>query len=418
MFKDFLTAQVRSLEKSAIQTALQKTSNANIISFSLGRPDNSLLVFPALSNTIDEDILCPENLQYAPPSLELKTCIVELMKERQIFCTPDQVFLTTGAQQAMTLLTKLFTSAGDTVLADQLTYPGFIQVAQTAQINLLPLPVCFQKGVDIEDLEYILEKNKRPRFLYTVSEGHNPLGISLSEEKRIHLTKLAEHYQIPIIEDDAYGFLNYDEVSPPPLKFYWSQGVFYIGSFSKILAPSMRVGWIIAPESVIEKLEILKEGFDLNTSTLSQQLISFFFKQHDFKNHISKLKREYKKKRDHMVESLKRYLPQLEFSIPKSGFFVWGKLPAPINTEKLFKLALEKENVSFLPGNAFLIGKREEASNCMRLSFAFCPIDLIEAGVQKLAKAIDTYQYCIFQGKVAGDSNSKLLLDQKGSRPC
>lgn len=390
MFEKFLSSQIGKLEKSGIQRALQATSNADVISFSLGRPDNSLLILPELKD-IFEELSSPENLQYAPPTLELKTFIAELMKERQVFCTPEQVFLTTGAQQAMALLTKVFASRGDRILVDQLTYPGFTQVAHAEQIDLIPISNCFQEGINIEELEYTLEQNKRPSFMYTIPEGHNPLGIGLSKEKRINLTKLTEHYRIPIIEDDAYGFLNYNAVEPP-LKSYWSKGVFYIGSFSKIFAPSMRVGWIIASESIIEKLEILKEGFDINTSTLSQRFISSFLKKSNLKDHISRLRIEYKNKRDVMVESLRKYIPQLEFSIPKSGFFIWGKLPSSINTDILFKLALEKEKVSFLPGNAFLIGMRKDISNCMRLSFAFCPVELIEAGVQRLAKAIDIYQ--------------------------
>lgn len=391
MFKDLLSFWIKNLEKSSIQKALQTTSKQDIISFSLGRPDNGLLLLPELKVEY-ENLFSPENLQYSPPSLELKTHIVELMKEKGIFCTPEEVFLTTGAQQAMTLLTSLFTSEGDNILVDQLTYPGYIQVAQAMHAKLVPLPVCFQKGLDIEKLKHILEHNKRPSLMYTMSEGHNPLGISLSKEQRIQLIKLAEYYRIPIIEDDAYGFLNYDSAELP-LKFHWKDGVFYIGSFSKILAPSLRVGWIIASEQIIEKLEILKEGLDINASTLSQKLINSFFARNHLKEHIVKLREEYKNKRDIMVKYLKEYIPQMEFTLPKSGFFIWGKLPPSINTNRLFNLALEEEKVSFLPGSAFLIGEREDVQNCLRLSFAFCPKELIESGVKRLARAIHTYKW-------------------------
>ncbi|OJW52760.1 MAG: hypothetical protein BGO67_04735 [Alphaproteobacteria bacterium 41-28] len=391
MFNELLSPWVRNLEKSDIQKALQTTSKPDIISFSLGRPDNDLLILPELKNTT-ENLFSPKNLQYSPPSLELKTHIVELMREKQVFCTPEQIILTTGAQQAMTLLTKLFVSKGDSILIDQLTYPGFIQVAQAEQAKLIPIPVCFQQGLNVKELRGILEQNKRPSLLYTISEGHNPLGISLSKEQRTALIKLTQHYQVPIIEDDAYGFLNYDVVDSP-LKSYWKEGVFYIGSFSKILAPSLRAGWIIAPESIIEKLEILKEGLDINTSTLSQTLITSFFSKGSLKEHISKLKEQYKSKRDVMIKALKKHIPDMELYIPKSGFFIWGKLPSSINTDRLFKLALEEEKVSFLPGSAFLIGKRDDVQNCLRLSFAFCPKELIEQGVKALAKAIHRYKW-------------------------
>ena len=391
MFKDLLPLWIKDLEKSGIQKALQTTAKPDIISFSLGRPDNAFLELSGLKD-VYEELLSPENLQYSPPSLELKTHIAKLMKDKQVFCTPEEVFLTTGAQQAMALLTKLFVNEGDSILVDQLTYPGFIQVAQAVHADIIPAPLCFQKGLDMEKLKCILEQKNRPSLIYTMSEGHNPLGVSLAKKQRIELTKLAEQYKIPIIEDDAYGFLNYDPVDPP-LKFYWKEGVFYIGSFSKIIAPSMRVGWIIASESIMEKLEILKEGLDINTSTLSQKLISSFFTRGNLKGHILKLRREYKNKRDIMVESLKKYIPEMEFTIPKSGFFIWGKLPPSINTNRLFKFALEEEKVSFIPGEAFLIGKREDASSCLRLSFAFCPQELIEQGVKRLAMAVQAYKW-------------------------
>lgn len=390
MLKELLPLWIRNLEKSDIQKALQTTSNSEIISFSLGRPDHDLLRLPILDSY--EEIFSPKNLQYSPSSHELKVHIAEFMKEREVFCTPEEVFLTTGAQQAMTLLTKLLSNEGENILIDQVTYPGFIQVAQAMHLNLIPVPTCFQRGVQTKDLRRLLENNPRPSLMYTMSEGHNPLGSSLSKEQRVELTKLALEYKVPIIEDDAYGFLNYDPVDPP-LKSYWKDGVFYIGSFSKILAPSMRVGWIIASAPIIEKLEILKEGLDLNTSTLSQTLIHSFFARGILTEHISNLRESYKAKRDVMIHSLQEYIPEMKFTIPKSGFFIWGKLPSSINTKRLFQFALEEEKISFLPGNAFLIGARDDVQNCLRLSFAFCPIELIEPGVKRLSIAIKGYKW-------------------------
>lgn len=384
MFNNILPPWIGNLEKSGIQKALQ-TTDPGIISFSLGKPDNDLLALLS-SKTAYEDLFSPENLQYSPPSFELKAHIADLMKEKQVFCRPEEIFLTTGAQQAMALLTKLFVREGDHILVDRLTYPGFIQVAQAAHAKLISASLGCQIGFENE-LKGILKNNNKPKIIYTMSEGHNPLGLTLSQQQRQDLTKLAEHYQIPIIEDDAYGFLTYEDIEPP-LKTYWKEGVFYIGSFAKILAPSLRVGWIIASESIIEKLEILKEGLDINTSTLSQKFISSLFERGNLKENIWKLREKYKIKRDVMVESLKKYIPDMIFSIPKSGFFIWGKLPCSINTNRVFKIALERERVSFLPGDAFLIGAREDIQNCLRLSFAFCPVDLIENGIKRLARAI------------------------------
>lgn len=391
MFNDNFPNWIQNLKKSDLQKALSTTLKPDIISFSLGRPENELLTLPGIKdgNLQLSTLFSAENLQYSPPCLTLKSHIVNLMKEKGVNCSPEEVFLTTGAQQAMTLLTKIFVSPRDTILVDQLTYPGFIQVAEAAHADLIPIPLRSNKELE-EKLKDILEHNQKPKMIYTMSEGHNPLGISMNKQQRSNLSKLAAYYRIPIIEDDAYGFLNYDTVIDSAIKSYWNEGVFYIGSFSKILAPSMRVGWIATSPSIIEKLEILKEGLDINTSTLGQRFISHLFNNGHMKEKILKLRMEYKNKRDIMSESLKKYIPELEFDLPKSGFFIWGKLPSSINTDTLFKLAIE-EKVSFLPGSAFQVGINSEIKNCLRLSFGFCPKELIETGVKRLAKAIHRY---------------------------
>lgn len=386
MPETFLHPWTKKLEKSFIQKALEVTANPDIISFSLGRPDQKLL---GLLNThnISSDLLSPENLQYSPPSVELKKQIIKLMKERGVNCEAEEIFLTAGAQQAMALLTKVMTHDHDAILVDQLTYPGFMQVNQSLSTNLVPIPCNIQSGIILEELEKLLSCRLQPRFIYMIPEGHNPLGISLTEAQRRKLIKLAQDHKIPIVEDDAYGLLTYDKIVPA-LKSYWKEGVFYIGSFSKVLGPSFRVGWIVAPKSTIEKLETLKEGTDINTSTFSQKLILSILSNNNFDDHVLKLREFYKHKREIMVDALNRFIPELEFEIPNSGFFLWGKLPSNVNTTELFKIALEEEGLSFLPGDAFLIGEKLEAQNCLRLSFAFCPIEKIEEGVKRLAQAL------------------------------
>lgn len=388
MLNNIFPSWIKNLKKSDLQKALQITTESNIISFSLGRPANELLVLPQIEGGC-EQLYSAKNLQYSPPCTELKTHIIEIMKEKGVTCSAKEIFLTTGAQQAMTLLTKLFVTEGDHILVDRLTYPGFIQVAQAAHVELIPALLNSTKNLE-DKLKEISEHGSKPRVIYTMSEGHNPLGISLSKQQRYDLIKIAKYYKIPIIEDDAYGLLNY-EAAEPSLKSYWSDGVCYIGSFSKILAPSMRVGWIVTSDSIIEKLEILKESLDINTGTLGQKIISLLFKSGQMNKHISNLREEYKEKRDTMIEALRNYIPEMEFVSPKSGFFIWGELPSSINTDILFKLALE-EKISFLPGSAFLVGSNQHAKSCLRLCFSFCPKELIEIGIKRLARAIDTYR--------------------------
>ena len=388
MDEQLLSNSSRVLEKSHIQKALQAPLTSDTISFALGMPDTNLLPLDKYKVALNK-VLSSASLQYSPPINALKAQIVDLMKERQVFCNPDQIFLTSGAQQAMMLITKLLIDKGDNIVIEEATYPGFIQIAKSLQANLITISSDYQNGILIEELEnYLKIKNqKNPKFIYTIPEGHNPLGMSLSKEKRIKLINLAESYKIPIVEDDAYGFINYEEVEPP-LRAYSDEWIFYIGSFSKILSPATRIGWIIVPEGLIEKLEILKEASDLNTATFSQHIISSYIEIGLLSEHLTLIKKHYKEKRDLMAKALKQHIPEMQFILPKSGFFIWGRLPSNINTDKLFKLALETKNVSFLPGSAFGLNDKNNLTNCLRLSFAFCPLDAIEIGIKKLGDTI------------------------------
>lgn len=386
---NILPERIKALEPSAIQKALQNTSDSDVIAFSLGMPSENL--FPILDyKRVMTDFWMPNSLQYAPPLENLKHQIVALMKQRGINCTSSQIFLTSGAQQAIHLLCRVLIDSEEVALTDTATYPGFIQATQSLNINLSTIPVSFVDGIDMSELEALYKKAPKPKFFYTMSEGHNPLGTSLSKEKRLKLTEIAQTYQIPIIEDDAYGFLNYQPVEPA-LKAYNSNWVFYIGSFSKILAPSARTGWVVAPESLIAKLEILKESADINTATFSQRIISNFLDKNDFTKHLSYLRESYKEKRDKMIKALKKHIPELVFIVPSSGFLIWGQLPSSINTDKLFWQALNNEKVSFLPGAVFGPSSEAKLNHCLRLSFSYCPLELIETGVERLARAIKNY---------------------------
>lgn len=385
---EILSSSVRKLKPSAIQESLKNISS-EVISFSLGMPANNL--FPVLNyKKAMSDLWIPDSFQYCSPSIELKYQIQKLMQQRGVSCTPSQIFLTNGAQQAIQLLCKALIDKDETAVTDAAVYPGFIQAAQLSDISLTTNPVSFSEGMDMDSLEGLCQKPKKPKFIYTMSDGHNPLGISLSKEKRLKLVEIAQTYQIPIIEDDAYGFLNYQPIESP-LKAYNPDWVFYIGSFSKILAPTARVGWIVAPEFLIDKLAILKEGNDINTTTFSQRIISAFLEKNDFSTHLSFLKNAYREKRDEMVKALKEHIPEIKFNIPSSGFFIWAQLPQEIEANQLFWHALKNEKVSFLPGEAFTTSFTNNLNNCLRLSYSYCPLELIETGIKRLANAIQSY---------------------------
>lgn len=387
---EYLSNLAKNSEKSAIQQALEKFTDNDVISFSLGMPDTNILPLDKYKVAF-QDINSSNILQYSSPLFSLKNHITNLMKTRQIECKPEQIFLTSGAQQAMRLICNLLIDKDDQIIIDEATYPGFIQIARSAQATLVPVSVDYENGILTEQLEKLLLKIQKPKLYYTIPEGHNPLGISLSKEQRQEIISISRSYALPILEDDAYGLIHYGE-TPPPLCSYFSELVFYIGSFSKILSPTLRIGWIIAPESLIQKLEILKESMDINTSTLSQHIINNYLNQGYLNEHLQLLRTHYKKKRDAMIEAIKHYIPEMCFSIPNSGFFIWGRLPNNINTNNLFLQAVKNHKVSFLPGLAFGIKSNNSLSNCLRLSFALCDISAIEVGIKRLGQALREYK--------------------------
>jgi 2-aminoadipate transaminase len=384
----------RAIKRSELQEMLSAASRPGIISFALGLPAPELFPREALSRAA-ASVLANDmrSLQYGPQSHILKRQIVELMAHRGVKCHEDQIFLTGGAQQAMNLLARLLLDTGGQVLVEEMIYTGFQQVVEPYQPNLLTVRADPETGMDVSAVESILERGARPAFIYAISDGHNPLSLSLSLQKRERLVELARKYHIPIMEDDAYGLLYYGDASVPPLRAFEDQWVFYTGSFSKTLGPGLRSGWIVLPEPLIPKLSIVKEANDIDTTTFAQRTIAAFFEAEDFNNHLVRLRREYKARRDTMLCSLRDYFPhEAQWRAPDTGVFIWVELPTEFNTAALLKIAIEKERVAFIPGQAFCVNSDCLATNCMRLNFSNSSPELIAVGIKRLAKAIEVYE--------------------------
>lgn len=380
-----------SVKRSALQDMLAKASRPGVLSLALGLPAPEL--FPsedyilATAHVISHD---PRALQYSPPFQPLKSQIVELMAQRGVECREEEIFLTAGAQQGLSLLTRLLLNQGGTIVTEELTYTGFQQAVQPLQPKVLTVPTDVETGMDVNAVEDLLAAGARPALIYAVTNGHNPVGVSMSADKRAHLSKLARHYRVPIIEDDPYGFLFYEGgTPPPPLRSYNERWVLHVGSFSKILAPALRVGWLVVPEELIPYLSIIKESSDIDTSTLNQRAISHYLAEGHLPAHLSKLRHEYGTRRDAMLRALEEHFPRgARWHKPSSGVFVWVKLPPGINAEQLLKVALETERVAFLPGCAFSVGGRGDAANCLRLNFSNSAPERIMDGITRLGRVL------------------------------
>ncbi|MBK7919489.1 MAG: PLP-dependent aminotransferase family protein [Chloroflexi bacterium] len=379
-----------TMSRSVLRQMIAITARPGILSFAGGLPDPAL--FPtadyaqALQTVLAAD---PKALQYGPPLEALKVHIVGLMAERGVQVTPEQVFLTTGAQQGLDILTRLFLNPGGEVLLEEIVYPGIQQTVAPYRPHILPVPTDLETGIDVDTIEQYLADGARPAFLYIIPDAHNPLGVSISPEKRQRLVELARAYGLPIIEDDPYGFLNYDAHSERPLRALDDNWVFYLGSFSKILAPALRLGWMIAPEPLIPKLTVIKEANDLESSALTQRAVAAYLDAGLLPAHLERLRDEYGRRRDTMLQALYHHFPtEARWTVPSGGMFVWVELAAGVDTKMVLETAVTEAQVAFIPGAAFTI-PGHSAPNCLRLNFSNCTPDRIEEGIARLAEVIN-----------------------------
>lgn len=369
-----------------MEKSLARRSNEALISFALGLPAMDLFP-PELCQQIVAEVIQQEPLafQYSPPTEDLKTQVVELMRLRGVDCKESQILLTSGAQQGINLLVRLLLESGDQVIFEELVYPGALQAVLPFSPHILTVNTDFKTGMDVDAVHALLKKENKIRFIYVVSQGGNPHAVTLEESKRIRLAQLAQEYGVPILEDDPYGFLTYEQ-SIPPIKYYGGDWVFYVGSFSKILAPSFRVGWVVVPEPLVSKLASLKEGTDINTMSFSQHIVKRLLDANVFPTQLNAIKKIYQQKRDCMIQALNSVLPEnARMHTPTSGIFVWVNFPKQVNTTLLHQVALETANVAFIPSEAFCATDQVCIQNGMRLNFSHPSKEMIALGVERLS---------------------------------
>ena len=387
-----LARWARASGTSALQTMLSVGTRPGTISFALGLPAPEL--FPtadygrAAEAALAED---PRALQYQPPHEPLKRHVVELMRQRGVECVPEQVFLTAGAQQAVALVARILLDPGGEVLTETLCYTGFQQAVEPFTPRYLTVGTDLETGMDVEAVAALLAGGARPAFIYTVPNGHNPLAVSLSAEKRARLAEIARTYEVPVVEDDPYGFLWYDGPPAPPIRAFDAEWVIHAGSFSKILAPGLRLGWLVVPEELVPLLAIAKEASDINTATLAQRAAAKYLDGGHLPAHLAALRREYRLRRDTMLAAMEAHFPAgTRWRTPDSGMFVWVELPQGTDAGEVLRIALEREGVAFVPGHAFAADGSRTASDCLRLNFSHSTPAVIEEGIARLARTLES----------------------------
>jgi 2-aminoadipate transaminase len=385
-----MAAWTSALRRSALEEMLMASDQPGVISLALGLPAPELFPTGAVGRAV---AAClggeARTLQYAPPSSELRGFVARLMERRGVACRPDQIFLTAGAQQGMSLLARLLIDPGDAAVVESHCYPGFQQALAAAGGRPVAVSSSAETGIDLDALERVLVEGPPPSLIYAMSDGHNPLGVSLPVAARRRLTALARKHRVPIVEDDAYGMISYDDTLPPALRAFDDEWVFYVGSFSKTLAPALRTGWIVAPERFCGPLASLKESSDINMATLGQRAVAAFIASGSFEPHLETLRAEYAERRVAMLDAIAEGFPSgTRWSIPRAGFFTWVELPGAVDAADLFRTALETERVAFLPGSAFAVPRAQPARSALRLNFSHCTAQVIREGVARIARAL------------------------------
>lgn len=377
------------LPQSFLGDILKAAAQEGVISFAGGLPDPKL--FPIKQIEESAAVVFEKEgaklLQYSGSEgmLALKTWICEYYdKQYQLKISPEQVLITNGSQQGLDLIGKAFINPRNQIILEQPSYLGAIQAFMAYEPEVLPVAI-HDDGIDIQALEELLLLH-RPKLLYLVSNFQNPSGFTLSLEKRKQLANLAVAHDLIIIEDDPYGQLRYEGEFLPPLLSFCPNSIL-CGSFSKIVAPGLRIGWIVADEVIIQKMLLLKEAADLHSNNLSQNIIAYFLRNYDLNAHLDNLRKSYGEKCQLMFNALKKALPSsCKISKPEGGMFLWVALPESMNAEELLKETMRR-NVIFVPGKYFFTNGK--GHNTIRLNFTNSSKQQIEEGVSIMALAME-----------------------------
>jgi 2-aminoadipate transaminase len=390
--------RTKSAKSSIIRELLKITQNPEIISFAGGLPAPEVFPVARFQEACQRVLQTQASaaLQYGPTEGDrpLREYIVEHMARYGILAGVDNVLITAGSQQALDLIAKLLINRGDRILVESPTYVGALQAFDLMGAEYVTVPID-DDGLQTSEMEQALRSG--PKFMYILPNFQNPGGVTLSRSRRDELVALTDKYGIPIIEDDPYGQLRYEGEHMPPLLVldrttlardngYKLGNVIYLSTFSKVLAPGLRVAWIVAPPDVIARLSQLKQSTDLHTSSFTQMVIYEAARDGFVDEHVKLIRKVYTERRNAMLQALQDYFPpEVSWTHPQGGLFLWVTMPAGIDSRKLLDTAL-RQNVAFVPGEAFY--PSGDSGSHMRLNFSNAQPEQIREGIRRLSIAV------------------------------
>ncbi len=396
---DFLYAnRVKGMKTAATRDLMATLSRPGIISLAGGFPDTRLFgeeAFREISKNIAAD--SAQALQYGPTAgLEaIKDVIVDVMSAEGIEASQEEVFTTTGAQQGLDLVAKVFLDEGDAILCEGPTYAGALNAFAAYRPRILHIPMDRAGMIPSaarEGLKKARKQGIRVKFIYTVPNFQNPAGVTMIAERRRELLDIAREFDLIIVEDNPYGMLRFEGEPLPSLSAIEKEEeggvdrVVYLGTFSKIFAPGVRLGWVHAQPGILHKINVGKQGADLCSSNLSQMMISSYFQHADWRGYVKRLTEVYRERRNAMLDAMAEFMPkEVHWTHPEGGLFVWATMPSYLDATNMLPRAISR-NVAYVPGEGFYAGG--EGKNCMRLNFSFVEPEKIRRGIELLAEVI------------------------------
>jgi 2-aminoadipate transaminase len=391
-YASLFAKRTRVMRSSAMRDMMEITARPEVISLAGGLPDTSTFppeAFAAEMHRIEKTAVA-EVLQYGPTegSWLVREQIVEVMAAEGTRVDAIDITVTTGGQQGIDLITKTLIDPGDVIICDAPTYPGAIPTFCSYEADVRQIEMDAD-GMRMDLLEATIETleadGKRPKFIYSIPTFQNPGGVTLSLERRKRLVEIAREKEILVVEDNPYGLLRF-EGEPLPTLYSLDGGnyVVYLGTFSKILSAGLRIGWLVTPTPIREKVVLGKQAADLCTSTLTQDFAGHFFQSGRWREYVDELTAIYRTRRDVMINAMAEYFPHgATWNKPQGGLFIWATMPDVLSTEDLLAKALSR-NVAFVPGpNAYVDGR---GASSMRLNFSGVKEDEIIEGIRRIGQ--------------------------------
>lgn len=394
-YGDFYARRIRNMRSSVMRDLMAVIAMPDVISLAGGLPSTEVFPSKTLAKVASSVAMkaSAAALQYGPTEGldETKENIVKVMEAENTLVDPANIIVTTGGQQAIDLVCRILINPGDPVIAEAPTYPGAIPSLCSFEADVIQVPLDddgIRTGLLLEEIERLEKAGRKPKFIYLIPDFHNPAGVSISRSRRIEIVAMAKEHKLIVVEDNPYGQLRFEGEQLPTLySLDEDDNVIYISTFSKILSPGIRLGWLAAPPPILQKVNLGKQAADLCPSTLAQMIVNEYFTEARWQDYVEEVTGVYHKRRDAMLAALEEYFPaEASWTHPHGGFYIWATLPEYLDTADLLALAVEEQKVAFVPGSGGWVDG--SGKHHMRLAFCGVPEDKIEEGIKRLAKVI------------------------------